>query len=683
MIFKFAQFIVNETNFSLTHDLKKIEIEPKVFNLLCFFCRNPQRAISREEMIENVWQGRVVSDAAINRAIGELRKVIELDVKSPQYIVTVSKVGYRFNTLVNQLEDAAIIENKATIQTKLSTKSNLKLLVYLATFAFTVMAVFIAVNYEPVIKSHNQLEVSATKPLTTIKGSAFKQQVFKNGQTVFLHRSPENRNVQLWLQAVNSPATKLTSDDYYYTFAIFKDEDTIFAARFDNLIARNCEIISFTISTKQAEKITDCAERAMTKLAFAHNTHKLYFNYRESVSQPYAIRSIQIDTGRIQQLTHADPKGNTRGDFLFALSPSGNKIAVFEYQPDGSAMLKVTDINSPTKFDRYQSYDGVGGISWFNEHTLLISGEDGILSYDLQSAESEYVLRGDNMTQAVYSPELSLLSYVKFDATRNIYQRSHDDNDREQTLTQSAYINFLPNYANTSDAMIYFSTDSGKLEVQLLDQKGLISTLNFPETIKHFGNLKWAVDDSFILASINSKLFKYSLDKANWQEIVTHLSSIHYVEIMTNEQVIVSSEQSGDWQLWQVDLNLKISNKITRNGGYSTSYLASENSLLLSKYSQEGLFKLDLNNFTEVKIKDQFKITDWNKWQVRGENLYSWSENTIVQLNFTTGAKSVAWTLKQNNPSYFSISADQRKLAYRVTEQEKSTIWQSTVIIKN
>lgn len=675
MIFHFSTFIVNEKNSTLINNDQLIEIEPKIFSLLCFFCRNTQRAISREEFIEKVWQGRIVSDAAINRAVGELRKIIEADIKDPQFIITISKVGYRFNATISQPTSLPLDNSK-----ELSHKNYRKLL---SISFFLVAAILLTwfgyINDKPQVESALHFNVSQTAPLTTIKGSAFKQKVFSNGQTIFLHKDPANVNVQLWLQPQNLPAYKLTNDNYYYTSAIFKDADTVFASRLDNLTTRNCQIVKLTISTNQLDKIIDCAERAVTYLAYDNQSRKLYFNYRESVSQPYAIRSIQLDTGRIQQLTHASPKGNARGDYLFALSPGGEKMAIFEYQQDGAAMLKIIEIKKPTEVKRYQSFESVSSISWFNDKALLISELNGIISYDLTNQKIEYIIQRDNITQADFSTDLSLLSYVKFDITRNIYQRSELNQKHETPVTQSTHINSVPNYANTSNSLAYFSTDTGMLGIQLIDKDGNISKLNFPEKIKHFSNLTWSRDDSAIFASINSKIFLYSLEKQVWREIKTNLKSIHYVEVMEDQQVIVSSDESGDWQLWQVDLTTENAKKITTNGGYSASYIPNKNLILVSKYSQNGLFALNLKDLSESEIDVNFKVTDWNKWQVRGENIYLWENKAITVTNLVSREKSTRWQFNQANPSHFSINFDASKIAYSITEQEKSTIWKSTV----
>ena len=126
-----------------------------------------------------------------------------------------------------------------------------------------------------------------------------------------------------------------------------------------------------------------------------------------------------------------------------------------------------------------------------------------------------------------------------------------------------------------------------------------------------------------------------------------------------------------------------ITKKITKNGGYSANYIASNNTLLVSKYSQEGLFQLNLDTQSETKIKDNFKITDWNKWQVRGDNVYYWQNNYIVKNNLNNDTETRMWEVNEPNTYFFSINFNEDKLAYKVTEHEKSSIWKSTLSVSH
>lgn len=69
---------------------------------LAYLVRNPERVISREELLKNVWGVSGVTDLRITRAMSILRRDLNDDVMAPRYILTISKSGYRFIGLTTQ-----------------------------------------------------------------------------------------------------------------------------------------------------------------------------------------------------------------------------------------------------------------------------------------------------------------------------------------------------------------------------------------------------------------------------------------------------------------------------------------------------------------------------------------------------------------------------------------------------
>jgi len=75
---------------------KVIEAEPQVFELIAFLCTNPGRLIGYDEIINKVWNGRIVSDAAIATRINAARKALGDDGTAQRVIKTVRGRGLRF-----------------------------------------------------------------------------------------------------------------------------------------------------------------------------------------------------------------------------------------------------------------------------------------------------------------------------------------------------------------------------------------------------------------------------------------------------------------------------------------------------------------------------------------------------------------------------------------------------------
>lgn len=70
-------------------------LEPRVFQVLVVLARSRNRTISRDALIAQCWNGRFVSDDALNRTIGKLRRVFARDPSGSVIIETVPGIGYQ------------------------------------------------------------------------------------------------------------------------------------------------------------------------------------------------------------------------------------------------------------------------------------------------------------------------------------------------------------------------------------------------------------------------------------------------------------------------------------------------------------------------------------------------------------------------------------------------------------
>src|SRR4029453_8427616 len=63
-------------------------LEPQVMDLLVFLAATDGRVVSKDEIIESVWDGRFIAEATLTRSVADLRRVLGDDQRSPRYIET-------------------------------------------------------------------------------------------------------------------------------------------------------------------------------------------------------------------------------------------------------------------------------------------------------------------------------------------------------------------------------------------------------------------------------------------------------------------------------------------------------------------------------------------------------------------------------------------------------------------
>jgi len=74
-----------------------VRMTPKELNLLKYLVENPQRVISRAELLSEVWQVEGnVQTRSVDQFIARLRKIIEPETSVPRHLLTIRDAGYRF-----------------------------------------------------------------------------------------------------------------------------------------------------------------------------------------------------------------------------------------------------------------------------------------------------------------------------------------------------------------------------------------------------------------------------------------------------------------------------------------------------------------------------------------------------------------------------------------------------------
>jgi pimeloyl-ACP methyl ester carboxylesterase len=94
--FRFDEFELNIDSAEFRRGGMLVALEPQTFDLLAYLIRNAGRIVTRDELIEQVWSGRIVSDAAISTRINAARAALGDDGKQQRFIKTVVRRGFRF-----------------------------------------------------------------------------------------------------------------------------------------------------------------------------------------------------------------------------------------------------------------------------------------------------------------------------------------------------------------------------------------------------------------------------------------------------------------------------------------------------------------------------------------------------------------------------------------------------------
>jgi pimeloyl-ACP methyl ester carboxylesterase len=120
MIFRFDQYTINAGTFEVFRSGERLPVEPQVLDLLIFLIQNRHRIVTKDEVFEVVWKGRLVSDATLSSRINAVRRLVGDDGSAQRFVRTVHGRGFRFVHDVTVEEGGGSVPGAAHTQAPLT-----------------------------------------------------------------------------------------------------------------------------------------------------------------------------------------------------------------------------------------------------------------------------------------------------------------------------------------------------------------------------------------------------------------------------------------------------------------------------------------------------------------------------------------------------------------------------------
>jgi len=105
MIFRFAGCELNTSQRALLRDGRPVAVEPQVLDLIAHLAANHERVVSKDELIDAVWQGRAISDSTLTSRVNAARRALGDDGRRQAVVATLQRRGFRLVAPVEREDD--------------------------------------------------------------------------------------------------------------------------------------------------------------------------------------------------------------------------------------------------------------------------------------------------------------------------------------------------------------------------------------------------------------------------------------------------------------------------------------------------------------------------------------------------------------------------------------------------
>src|ERR1700722_13571246 len=114
-LYHFGQFVLDPRRRMLSRADSPVSLTPKAFDVLLFLAQNPNRLVTKEELLQAVWADTFVEEGNLTQYIYYLRKALGDNSEDTRLIVTIARKGYQFTADVTVAE-AAETAKQAAVQ---------------------------------------------------------------------------------------------------------------------------------------------------------------------------------------------------------------------------------------------------------------------------------------------------------------------------------------------------------------------------------------------------------------------------------------------------------------------------------------------------------------------------------------------------------------------------------------
>jgi DNA-binding winged helix-turn-helix (wHTH) protein/tetratricopeptide (TPR) repeat protein len=117
--YRFGQFVLDPRRRTVSRGDSPVSLTPKAFDVLLFLVQNPNRLVTKEELLHAVWGDTFVEEGNLTQYISHLRKALGDSSEDTRLIVTITRKGYQFTGDVVFSDEAGPL-NQATAQVKVT-----------------------------------------------------------------------------------------------------------------------------------------------------------------------------------------------------------------------------------------------------------------------------------------------------------------------------------------------------------------------------------------------------------------------------------------------------------------------------------------------------------------------------------------------------------------------------------
>ncbi|MCP4291599.1 MAG: hypothetical protein GY780_07165 [bacterium] len=682
--FNLENWVVNPSRNTITGNNLTHQVEPRLMHVLVCLAHADGEVVSRDILLETVWNEVIVQEEALTYAISQLRRMLGDSARSPKLIETIRKTGYRLKIPVELISPDPKLSkgSPVNIKTAPSAPKNSRrfstilslLLVLIATMVFFQWKNAQTPNVQDQTK-HQPLHQAI--PLTSMPGYEITPAVSPDGsKVVFSWRKIGETTYNLHLKQRDSETVIRLTDspgsEFYPTWSPDGTNIAFFTKK------EGQWQIGIVPSLGGPVRLVSEPHLYFTGLDWAPNGQEIVFGFTDDMEKPYRLARLNMDSLEVSFIT--DPHILVRGDKTPRFSPDGTKIAFVRGDRSSFKDLFLIDAKGSEPKRLTEGFVNIGGLDWSTDGSTLVFAAAPDDIYNLWSLELKepFVprminIQGGPKNNPSLASKTDILVFQEQSYDSNIGSVCLEEGpDGEKNfgeviqIAPSTRIDFCARFSPSGKQILFISERSGTRELWISNSDG--------EQVRQLTNLgaarlrhpRWSPDGSQIVFNAAHKQFMqiFVADVASGvTRMITDQPSHHRFGTWSNDGkwIYYSIESGPAWQFWALSLFGNEKHKITTKGCLPIHESAS-GQLYYYKMDKKGIWSFQMPDGTETCVGSPQQIPDQDRVLLVDDGIYFVDQKPnhleLAFLDFQTDEVATLGILPATYGDHLTVSPD-------------------------
>lgn len=624
-----ADWSFNPSRCELARDDKLHKLEPLLCDFLLYLAQKPGEVASREELLEHVWQGRVVSDDSLRRAVKKLRLALGDDAKNPIYIKTKPLQGYVLvapvRTIKPRSDDGLLIRKPAYA---------IVLLLFLA----VLMTLSLDFFKQESSSNPSLASAPAIERLTSLSGSELDGSFHAASQRLlFSSQSQGGERSHLYVKDLRKDfVSKISHDEGSFYHGIFSPDGEKIAYNHKSDLAGPSTIYIADYDADRGlvnPRLAALGDNARRLISWSADGSAIYFLHEASHSEPWEIFRYRIETAEVEQITYSAKQGY--GAFYAQESLDGRYLAILKNIVGRRYAMTIMDLqNNSLVVERNLNFFG-NRVVWLSKASAIESDDGSKADLVIGSFKGElsyYSIASDRIwSQAGTLPGLNDAFYDC--GPRCFFMRQHSMNytdlkevpnpfiepgAKAMLLLESEKAEFHPMYSRDGKSIFYTQKDEKTAAIirhRLAGSAEPLLSFNPREVVRE---MVQSPDQRWLLGRLEDRLFVLDLESLEFKYISSELEKVGPPSWSVDSKKVFYARINGDSSdLYSYD----IATEETRYQEAGLSYLRQ------LEDGREFLIDQELKLHYRDKLGERhfihgFTYLSGSTWQVQGDYVY-------------------------------------------------------------